>query len=471
MKNKVYLVAVALMCLLAACGDDDEKETQITISSSQQLNQTAFADDEDTGAGFTFTAKTTWSTNISETTSSLKSTSSNSTSWVKLYNDGQETYSGKAGTFNLTIVLNPNYTGDKRTAKIDIICGNDKITITVTQEAKTEDGKVPEDPDPQPEPDAGYIRDYDIDDLFQDFSGDASHTGTFTFTATGDWTSQLSLTTSEDGDNYWFTYSPIAGGAGRHTINFSMTANNWSADRTAHIYLMTPKDTVMVSIRQETEDDPVSKLISTGNLALDAELIKIYDRDSNGALSEYEAGFIEVIDFPYQSGDKFYGPVAFFDFPNLTSINLKGHAITGIKLGAPKLKELNLANNDLDGLGYVEDKVSALELINFSGNKNLKDASFNFPALKILDVSDCDIYKIYTGGYPKLEKLSISNNPEMYSIDISDNHYISFMNCRNAPKMGKESLVISEAQRKVYEANGSAFIMKDDQTTFLVYNN
>jgi len=108
------------------------------LPNSQELTQTAFADEETTG-GFTFTAKDNWTATVRE----VKSIKSSEVSWITLFCNGVETYSGSAGTFTLTIALTPNYSGQTRTAIIEIVSGKDKITITVTQSGTTKGGVVP----------------------------------------------------------------------------------------------------------------------------------------------------------------------------------------------------------------------------------------------------------------------------------------------------------------------------------------
>jgi hypothetical protein len=99
----------------------------IEIANEQQLEQTAYADEKTTGAGFTFTAKAAWTVSVVETRAS-------SVEWLKLMINSQESYSGSAGTFNVVIELEPNTSGATRSAVITITSGGDTISITVTQE-------------------------------------------------------------------------------------------------------------------------------------------------------------------------------------------------------------------------------------------------------------------------------------------------------------------------------------------------
>lgn len=170
------LMLPALITLAGCSKDNPGDDGQITLPNQSEKTQQAFADEETTG-GFSFTAKSAWSASVAESaapaavvaagstglTTPARSnalTANNSTplstaqsragglSWLRLLLNGQETYSGGAGSFTLTIELDPNYTGATRSASITITCGTDKITISVTQEGKTEAGVVPEDPNP-----------------------------------------------------------------------------------------------------------------------------------------------------------------------------------------------------------------------------------------------------------------------------------------------------------------------------------
>ncbi|MDR2882260.1 MAG: hypothetical protein LBU98_00545, partial [Alistipes sp.] len=114
-------------------------EPQIEVPDESELTQQAFAD-EQTSGGFTFVAKAAWTATVTESAN----TRAEGISWLRLLLDGEETYSGAAGTFNLVIELDTNYTGDDRSATITITSGGTNITITVTQEGTTESGDTPE---------------------------------------------------------------------------------------------------------------------------------------------------------------------------------------------------------------------------------------------------------------------------------------------------------------------------------------
>ena len=149
MKKSFYLLMLLAACLCGACSSDDgDGGSQLEISNQEQLTQTAYADESSTGGGFTFSAKSAWTAEVTETPAKSSKEAaaqpgSNRLPWLSL-----NAYSGAAGSHTLQITLLPNYTGETRAAKIEIICGDDKITISVTQESKTEKGETPEDPNP-----------------------------------------------------------------------------------------------------------------------------------------------------------------------------------------------------------------------------------------------------------------------------------------------------------------------------------
>jgi len=133
--NSISLILLGLLLIstaITACKKDD---VNLTILDSTELTQTAFADEETTGKGFTFTATKDWTASVKENTKAKGS----GVSWLKLICNGVETYSGGAGTFTMVISLEKNLTGETRVATIEIASGSDKITVTVTQKGITQD--------------------------------------------------------------------------------------------------------------------------------------------------------------------------------------------------------------------------------------------------------------------------------------------------------------------------------------------
>ena len=156
MKKLIYLLLPLCVSVLVMTGCSKDNNGggdgggQITLPNQSEQTQTAFADEETTG-GFTFEAQSAWQAFVEETApagrADLTPPGNPDTKWLRLLLNGEETYSGGAGRITLTIELDPNYTGETRSATIVIRCGDSSITIAVTQEGTTEEGEVPEDPD------------------------------------------------------------------------------------------------------------------------------------------------------------------------------------------------------------------------------------------------------------------------------------------------------------------------------------
>ena len=135
-RTMMLMVALIASALFVACEKDDPS---ITVSGKNNLKQTAYADESSTGQGVTFTAKDDWTASVRETATK----SGSSVSWVKLTHNGVETYNGSAGTYNLVIAVETNYTGKRREATVDIACGTDKVSVSVVQEGTTKNGETP----------------------------------------------------------------------------------------------------------------------------------------------------------------------------------------------------------------------------------------------------------------------------------------------------------------------------------------
>ena len=121
--------------------------------AQEQLLQTAYADHEDTGGGFTFTTDAAWTATVDEGQAQVPGQSAvrtksdarvaetgNNVVWLKLYNGDTETYEGGSGTVTIRIEMDQNYTGEKRTATITVRSGNHGFTVTVVQEGTKQDG-------------------------------------------------------------------------------------------------------------------------------------------------------------------------------------------------------------------------------------------------------------------------------------------------------------------------------------------
>lgn len=161
---KKLLISMLSVLFLAGCGSDDEGGGggSFIPPSQEERNQTAYADNENTGGGgFTFTANAAWTATVTEVPTAAEAAlpvgkavksqtaeAGNNVVWLRLYVGDRESYSGPAGQTTLRIELDQNYTGERREATITIRSGNNTFTVTVVQEANKQDGSANVDPNP-----------------------------------------------------------------------------------------------------------------------------------------------------------------------------------------------------------------------------------------------------------------------------------------------------------------------------------
>lgn len=141
--------------ILAGCDKENDDADVFTPPTQEQLVQNAYADNENTGGGFSFTTDAPWTATVEEVlpqnpssmqVKSATRSSGNNVVWLKLYNGNSEAYSGEAGTITLRIEIDQNYTGERREATITIRSGNNTFIVTVIQEGAKQDGSENEPP-------------------------------------------------------------------------------------------------------------------------------------------------------------------------------------------------------------------------------------------------------------------------------------------------------------------------------------
>lgn len=146
---------LSAVLILAGCDKENSDGGVFTPPAQEQLTQNAYADNENTGGGFSFTTDAPWTATVEEVLpqnlSSMQvkpatRTSGNNVVWLKLYNGNSEAYSGEAGTITLRIEIDQNYTGERREATITIRSGNNTFIVTVIQEGTKQDGSENEPP-------------------------------------------------------------------------------------------------------------------------------------------------------------------------------------------------------------------------------------------------------------------------------------------------------------------------------------
>lgn len=118
---KKLLISMLSVLLLAACGSDDEGGGggSFIPPSQEERNQTAYADNENTGGGgFTFTANAAWTATVTEVPTAAEAAlpvgkavksqtaeAGNNVVWLRLYVGNKESYNGPAGPTTLRIEL------------------------------------------------------------------------------------------------------------------------------------------------------------------------------------------------------------------------------------------------------------------------------------------------------------------------------------------------------------------------------
>lgn len=152
---------LSIAAILWGCSKDEDGEDHPFIPPAQeQLTQSAYADNESTGGGFSFTANAAWTASVHEVQSQVQpqafalakaaagvpGNEGNNVVWLRLYNGSTEAYSGGAGIVTLRIEMDQNYTGERREATITIRSGNNTFTVTVVQEATKQNGTPHEPP-------------------------------------------------------------------------------------------------------------------------------------------------------------------------------------------------------------------------------------------------------------------------------------------------------------------------------------
>ncbi|MFV0419382.1 MAG: BACON domain-containing protein [Dysgonomonas sp.] len=142
MRKYLLLFAFTLSAILAGCSSDDETDgnSQIKVDDKNSLTQTVYADNNEGKSGVKFSTTGAWTSTIKET-GTQKDASTSASEWITISPD----HGTAAGDYTMNIALQTNYTGKDRAATITIVCGDTNISITVTQEGKTEDGDIPEE--------------------------------------------------------------------------------------------------------------------------------------------------------------------------------------------------------------------------------------------------------------------------------------------------------------------------------------
>ena len=152
-----FVLLLAASVIFTGCRSNDDPTTEyIVVDNNETLYQTVYADEEAGESGVRITTLAPWTSSIREATAT--SSTRNTADWVSISPDR-----GNAGTYTIMITLEPNFSGNYRSAIIAIISGTTTIEIRITQQGETEEGYVPVNPE-----DHSIIRAENIEGDFND---------------------------------------------------------------------------------------------------------------------------------------------------------------------------------------------------------------------------------------------------------------------------------------------------------------
>ena len=141
---QVFALLFVASIIFTGCRSDDPEVLYIVVEDNDTLDQTVYADDETGESGVRITTLAPWWSAVRDVTANATAeTARNAPNWVSVSPE-----SGGAGTYTLTISLEPNTTGANRSAEISIISAETVIRINITQQGVTECGYIPQPDDP-----------------------------------------------------------------------------------------------------------------------------------------------------------------------------------------------------------------------------------------------------------------------------------------------------------------------------------
>lgn len=131
---KKLLTMIFAVCMFASCSSDDDAPKDIKVLSGS-IKQELFADETQSSEGIKFSTTGAWSSSISGVTKA-----NNAATWLSV----SPASGDAAGDYTISISLEPNTTGEDRTAQINIVCNGTTIKIVVEQKSVTDSGEKPE---------------------------------------------------------------------------------------------------------------------------------------------------------------------------------------------------------------------------------------------------------------------------------------------------------------------------------------
>lgn len=140
LRNVFY--AIVTLTIFAACEDLGGEGQLIIDPVYDSLLEQTVGSETLSAEGVSFTSKGAWTSQV------VPSTKASQPMWVSITPD----HGDEAGTYTISINLEANDTGEDRKADIIISCGDQTITITITQVATPEVPSQGEDDNSKPQP-------------------------------------------------------------------------------------------------------------------------------------------------------------------------------------------------------------------------------------------------------------------------------------------------------------------------------
>jgi Leucine-rich repeat (LRR) protein len=185
-------------------------------------------------------------------------------------------------------------------------------------------------------------------------------------------------------------------------------------------------------------------------------LIRTFDSDGDGKISEMESEEIEAIDCSRLNVSSLEGIAL---FTNLTSLICSGNNLTSIDISAnPSLITFVCDSNNLEELNVSANR--ALVALSCSGNRLTSLNVASNKDLKTLICNDNKLLSLTVTKNTKLETLLCQDNDIIRMMDLSNNLSLKMMNCKNNRQLARLYL---KAGQKIET------LLKDDDVTNIKY--
>ena len=421
--RKVVAVAAcfAVITIFSSC-DEDEKQPEITVENATALSQTVYADQTSGASEVRIVTPGAWSSTISA--GIVKSVKSGEATWLSINpNSG-----AVAGQYTISVILEPNLTGDDREATVTITSGDTKIDVEVTQRSTKATGEP-------------YLK---VPTLI---TAEATNVTATAATVGGNITDAGMPTYTERGVVYATTENPIVDSngvtkiavAGSGTGSFEANLTDLTSETTyyARAYATNSNGTAYGNAVTFTTDEdlqpnitlttmPISdmwfSLAGTGTATIDWG----DGTDEKFTLSD-DGVYWSSCDYSHDYTGISASRTITITGKNITEFSSRSGVLTNLELVDCKvLTFLEIDNNQLTSLDA--SGCTALIELNLWGNqlKNLNVS--NLAALVYLDYGDNQLTSVNMSDNVALEWLRSSYNP-LTSFDLSNNPALRELYC------------------------------------------